>query len=654
MDSLATRFPTLYSASRAIQPYCCTGGGGIPPGKTNRKRGIMKHHLESMVHEMAVAAADFDLGEDPVFECFRHKRASSGSQGPDPAPPVLAGADRSPSVSDLIFPFKLEETDSSSNKSLLSFGPPHDFADGDLAPPPPPPGFSSRPSFLYDGPAWIPLRDAAYDSLVADAAAVSRLRPFIEVPSRRDPPTVLSSPVTPIKRAREPRLSTAGSSPQQAISIPSDSPPPPKKRKTDDSKEGKKREKGKGRAGAGPSGEVPETPVKTVGVTPHEGMRKRAMYLFRPDDKFHPAGITPPDILLPYPNNFKKRLVDQDGNELPNGHWAYGAERNLTDENPATIREDGATKMYREGPLTDAAPFFKTLTKPAVQNPESRHRFACATCAGRGIDCTGGDLLGGTRCDQCAATKAACCGYQFTAPRPARDGSLSLIDELAPRRVQTLARLIMQELGSARVLYALYEDAEERALAYAKDLSNRFRRNVNSSWHNHLRQLVGDAVDLDALTEIIAFAEADPLTQVEFHPRTQNALLTRVTDESITIDARARVGTASPSQDVLEHDLPPAPPAPRQFNPRSARITLNHQTARQEKREKQAAKGKGKEKEKVRESVVERIYVGGDLSSDDEEKEEEEEEAAPASADEEGDTEVESENGESGEREVVG
>lgn len=279
--------------------------------------------------------------------------------------------------------------------------------------------------------------------------------------------------------------------------------------------------------------------------------------------------------------------------------------------------------------------------------------------------------MGGTRCDQCAATKAACCGYQFTAPRPARDGSLSLIDELAPRRksilfppfllisnhflgVQTLARLIMQELGSARVLYALYEDAEERALAYAKDLSNRFRRNVNSSWHNHLRQLVGDAVDLDALTEIIAFAEADPLTQVEFHPRTQNALLTRVTDESITIDARARVGTASPSQDVLEHDLPPAPPAPRQFNPRSARITLNHQTARQEKREKQAAKGKGKEKEKVRESVVERIYVGGDLSSDDEEKEEEEEEAAPASADEEGDTEVESENGESGEREVVG
>ncbi|KAF6741401.1 hypothetical protein DFP72DRAFT_862399 [Ephemerocybe angulata] len=492
-----------------------------------RRRHSTCTTLKAMVHEMAVAAADFDLGEDPssnpsmgasysdrlALHLFwwleanpRPQESFLGFPGPDPAPPVLAGADRSPSVSDLIFLSSLKR----------------------------PIVHQTKASTVHRG----------------------------------------AKSVTPIKRAREPRLSTAGSSPQQAISIPSDSPPPPKKRKTDDSKEGKKREKGKGRAGAGPSGEVPETPVKTVGVTPHEGMRKRAIW-------YHP----PPDILLPYPNNFKKRLVDQDGNELPNGHWAYGAERNLTDENPATIREDGATKITA------------SLVLP---------------CAGRGIGLHGRRPLGRYSLRQCAATKAACCGYQFTAPRPARDGSLSLIDELAPRR----------SWGPLESSTLCNEDAEERALAYAKDLSNRFRRNVNSSWHNHLRQLVGDAVDLDALTEIIAFAEADPLTQVEFHPRTQNALLTRVTDESITIDARARVGTASPSQDVLEHDLPPAPPAPH--------------GATGEAREAGRPRVRARRRRRYESRVVERIYVGGDLSSDDEEKEEEEEEAAPASADEEG------------------
>ncbi|RXW11703.1 hypothetical protein EST38_g14152 [Candolleomyces aberdarensis] len=176
--------------------------------------------------------------------------------------------------------------------------------------------------------------------------------------------------------------------------------------------------------------------------------------------------------------------------------------------------------VYERGPLFLQSAALHELTVPLNTGPVPDWvRPPCGQCASHGLVYTGGDLLNGVRCDQCARLKQTC-GFDTRVPRFQASQQMSFGGEESPWHITALVSDILNLRATAQIAASHAEDLRKMTEAKLGTLSLVLQRVYSNRGDAGLNEYVQDVKDFQ---ELLEYAKDVPLDTPMLFPQRLNA-----------------------------------------------------------------------------------------------------------------------------------
>ncbi|KAJ2928987.1 hypothetical protein H1R20_g8104, partial [Candolleomyces eurysporus] len=197
-----------------------------------------------------------------------------------------------------------------------------------------------------------------------------------------------------------------------------------------------------------------------------------------------------------------------------------GKKRHQKNEDYAHTSASSSLPIYESGPLFLQSAALRELTVPVHTGPVPDWvRPACGQCASHGLVCTGGDLLNGVRCNQCALLKQTC-GFDTRVPRFRASQQMAFGGEDSPWNITALVSDVLNLRAMAQIAASHAEDMRKMTEAKLGTLSLVLQRVYSNRGDAGLSDYARNVQDFQ---EVLEYAKDVPLDTPMLFPQRLNA-----------------------------------------------------------------------------------------------------------------------------------